>query len=73
MQCKRALEVCGLVLVDNAVLRELVEHRAYLGQQSLGGALLGGVAQSLHGVARSLVIETVVCTLGNGLANSLLR
>ena len=73
MQSQRTLQVGCLVLVNYVVLRQLVEHRRHLRQQNLGSALLGGVAQSLHGVTRGLVIQTVVCALGDGLANSFLR
>lgn len=73
MELKRALEVAGLVLVHDVVLGELVEHRGYLRQKGLGGALLGGVAQGLHGIAGRLVVETVVRTLRQGLTDTLLR
>ena len=46
MELKRALEVAGLVLVHDVVLGELVEHRGYLRQKGLGGALLGGVRRA---------------------------
>lgn len=68
-----AFEVARLVLVDDVVLGELVQHSGYLRKQCLRCALLGGVAQCLHSVACGLVIETVVGTLGSCLANSLLR
>ena len=60
MQLERAFQVTGLVLVDDVVLGQLVQHRRYLGQQRFGSALLAGVAQRLHRIARRLVIETVV-------------
>ena len=72
MQLSRALKVCSLVLVDNVGLCQLVKHSCYLWQQSLGCALLGSVAESLDSVAGSLVIKTVVRTLGCCLADSLL-
>ena len=65
-------QITGLVLVDDVVLGQLVQHRRYLGQQRFGSALLAGIAQRLHRIARRLVIETVVRTFGNGLANPLL-
>ena len=73
MQLHGALQVTGLILVNDVQLSQLVEQRGYLRQQSLGSALLGGVAQSLHGVAGRLVEQTVVCALRSGLANALLR
>ena len=72
MQLNCAFEVGCLVLVDNAVLCQLIQHGGNLRKQSLGSSLLGGCAQSLHGVAGSLVIEAVVSALRNSLANSLL-
>ena len=72
VQLERAFQVTGLVLVDDVVLGQLVQHRRYLGQQRFGSALLAGIAQRLHRIARRLVIETVVRTFGNGLANPLL-
>ena len=72
MQLNCAFEVTSLVLVDNVVLSQLVEHSSYLWKQCLSSSLLSGVTQSLYSVARSLVIKAVVSTLCSGLANSLL-
>ena len=68
-----ALQVTGLVLVDDVELSNLIQQGVYLREQSLSGALVGRVAQSLHGVAGRLVEQTVVCALRSGLANALLR
>ena len=38
MQLERAFQVTGLVLVDDVVLGQLVQHRRYLGQQRFGSA-----------------------------------
>ena len=73
MQLNCALKVACLVLVDNVVLSQLIEHSSYLWKQSLSSSLLSSVAQSLYSVASSLVIEAVVSTLCSSLANSLLR
>ena len=72
MQLNCALEVACLVLVDNVVLCQLIEHCSYLWKQSLSSSLLCSVTQSLYSVAGSLVIKAVVSTLCSGLANSLL-
>ena len=37
MQLECALQVCGLVLVHDIVLGELVQHGGYLGKQGFGG------------------------------------
>jgi len=68
-----ALQVTGLVLVDDVELSNLIQQGGYLREQCLSGALVGRVAQSLHGVAGRLVEQTVVCALRCGLANALLR
>lgn len=68
-----ALEVCGLVLVHDVVLGQLVEHGRYFGQQSFCSALLGGRTQRFHSVTRRLVEQTVVSPLRDGLTNPLLR
>jgi len=73
VKLESTLQVTGLVLVDDVVLSQLVQHSGYLGKQSLSGRLLGGVAQGLHGIASGLVIQTVVSTLGHSLTDSLLR
>lgn len=70
MQLEGALQVCGLVLVHDIVLGELVQHGGYLGEQGFGGTLLRGVAQCFHGITCCLVVQTVVGTLGRGLANA---
>ena len=72
MQLERAFQVTGLVLVDDVVLGQLVQHRRYLGQPRFGSALLAGVAQRIPRNARRRVIETVVRTFGIGLENPLL-
>ena len=72
MQLHGALEVTGLVLMHDIVLSQLIQHRRNLREQSLGSALLGRIAQSLHGVAGRLVIQAVVRTLGDGLTNAFL-
>jgi len=69
----RTLQVRSLVLVHDVVLCQFVEHSGYLRKQGLGGALFGGRAQGLHGVAGRLVEQAVVSALRQGLANSLLR
>ena len=73
MELESTLQVTGLILVDHVVLSQVDQHSRNLGKQSLSGRLLGGVAQSLHGVASGLVVQTVVSALGHGLTNSLLR
>ena len=73
MELRCALQVAGLVLVDDVELGNLIQQGGYLREQSLGCALIGRVAQSLHGVAGRLVEQTVVCALRSGLANALLR
>ena len=73
MQLNCAFEVACLVLVDNVVLSELIQHSSYLWKQSLCCSLVRSVAQCLYSVTSSLVIETVVRTLSCCLANSLLR
>ena len=73
VQLEGALQVCGLVLVHDIVLGELVQHGGYLGEQGFGGTLLRGVAQCFHGITCCLVVQTVVGTLGRGLANAFFR
>ena len=72
MQLSRTLKVCSLVLVDNVGLCQLIEHSCNLWKQRLCSTLLGSVAESLDSVTGSLVIKTVVRTLGCCLADSLL-
>ena len=43
VQLEGALQVCGLVLVHDIVLGELVQHGGYLGKQGFGGTLLRGL------------------------------
>ena len=73
VQLEGALQVCGLVLVHDIVLGELVQHGGYLGKQGFGGTLLRGVAQCFYGITCCLVVQTVVGTLGRGLANAFFR
>ena len=73
VQLEGALQVCGLVLVHDIVLGELVQHGGYLGTQGFGGTLLRGVAQCFYGITCCLVLQTVVGTLGRGLANAFFR
>ena len=72
MQLKCALEVTGLVLVDDVVLGQLVQHGGNFRQQGLGSALFRRVAQRLHGIAGCLGIKPVMGTLGDRLANPFL-
>ena len=73
MHLQRTFQVAGFVLVHDIVLGELVQHGGYLGKQGFGGTLLRGVAQCFYGITCCLVVQTVVGTLGRGLANAFFR
>ena len=73
MQLHGAFQIRSLVLVHDVVLCELVQHRSHFRKQCFGSALLGGCTQGFHRIARRLVEQTVVRTLGQGLTNSFFR
>ena len=65
-----ALEVGGLVLVDNADLREFVDHSVHLRSTLLGSFLVSGVAEVADRVPRSLCIIVVMQSVPLVLARS---
>ena len=66
-----ALEVCSLVLVDDVLTSEAVEHRAELWQSGTSFSSIGQRAEATHSVTSRLGVVAVVQTTSVGLTDSL--
>ena len=66
-----ALEVCSLVLVDDLLASEAVEHPAELGQSCASFSSIGQRTEATHSVTSRLGVVAVVQTPRVGLTGSL--
>ena len=71
MVAQTGLQVGSLILVNNVVLCQLVQHLLYFGIQSIGLLLVGHGTQFTNSVAHGLCIVVVVLSLFLVLTNSL--
>ena len=55
-----ALEVCSLVLVDDLLASEAIEHRAELRQSSASFSSIGQRTEATHSVTSGLSVVTIV-------------
>ena len=73
MQLQGALQVARLILMNNVIARQLIQHSRNLRQQSLGRSLVGGIPQRLDGIPRRLMIVPVPQTPCSNLPDPLKR
>ena len=73
VKLKCTLEVSCLVLVDDIVFSQFIQHGGDFRQESFSGTLLRRIAQCLHGITGRLVIKTIVRTLAQRLTDPFLR
>ena len=71
MSAELGLQIGGLILVDNALLCQFVQHLLYLRVHSFCHCLVGRSAELANSIAHCLAIIAIAQSAGLGLTNSL--